>query len=59
MKKIQVNQSKLNLDKESIAALTGEEIDSINGGYEKFPTRGASTKNDFTCGLCTTIIDPE
>jgi hypothetical protein len=55
--KIKTDRPKLSLDKESIAVLTDEEIDQVDGG--NFPTRGPSTKNDFTCGLCTTILDPE
>lgn len=55
--KIKVDQPKLTLDKESIAVLTNDETDQVNGG--EFPTRGPSTRNDFTCGLCTTILDPE
>ena len=54
-KKIHINNSKLNLTRERIAVLTDSQADMVRGGEE---SPGKSTRNDFTCTWCTTIIPP-
>jgi hypothetical protein len=58
-KKIVLQNSKLPFDKETIANLTGEELDSVAGGklepVKEDTASGLSTHHNFTCCACTTL----
>ena len=57
-KKIALQNSKLPFDKETIANLTGDELDNVAGGKDEAPVdtaSGLSTHHNFTCCACTTL----
>jgi hypothetical protein len=56
-KKINFNNSKLNLTKEKVAELSGSETEVVRGG-EAWPNSQGSTQNGFTCCFCTTLLPP-
>ncbi|HVI46005.1 MAG TPA: class I lanthipeptide [Chitinophaga sp.] len=55
--------NKLSFNKEKIANLSTEDLDGVQGGIGKLPVEGGrsqnSTRADFTCCMCTTLVAPE